>query len=106
VVTDGTGLRAAADQDAAFEVGFHCAAGEVGPGDERDLVIDDDDLGVQRCSGRPLAGWPAKAGCGQRRERHTSRGVGGVICRVLGQERDLHAASTSAAWMAGSVRVA
>jgi hypothetical protein len=49
VVAYGSGLRAAPDEDPAFEVGLHCAAGEVRASDERDLVVDHDDLQVQ-CS--------------------------------------------------------
>jgi hypothetical protein len=46
VVAHGSGLGTAPDEDAAFDVGFHGTTGEIRAADERDLVIDHDDLRV------------------------------------------------------------
>jgi hypothetical protein len=48
VGADDAGQQAAADQDAALQVGFHRAAGEVSAADEGDPVIDDDYLGAAK----------------------------------------------------------
>jgi hypothetical protein len=45
------------DEDAALQVCFHGAAGEVGAANQDDAVVDNDDLGMQGCSRRPLSGF-------------------------------------------------
>ena len=74
VVADGAGLGSAADEDAAFEVGFHGATGEVGAADERDLVVNHNDLRVQGRAGR--------AGPGGQCRRSASRPGKGVPSAV------------------------
>ena len=77
VLADSAGFPTTADEDAAFEVGFHGAAGEVGAADESDPVIDHQDLGVQRRTrGRALARWPAKPQGVQAGKRQAGPGVG------------------------------
>ena len=60
VIADGAGLRAAADEDAAFEVGVHRPAGEVGAADQGGAVVHNNDLGVKCGAGRAMAGGPAQ----------------------------------------------
>ena len=66
-------------KDAAFEVGLHGAAGEVRAADECDLVVDHDDLRVQRRAGRAGPGRPMQAKCVEAREGGAERRVGRVV---------------------------
>jgi hypothetical protein len=92
VLTHGLGLRATADEDAAFEVGLHGTAGEVRAADERDMVVHHDDLRVQRRAGRALLSGPVQTERVEAREGRTNRRIGRVVLATFSQQRDCYAA--------------
>lgn len=72
--------------------GDACPAGEVGAGDQRGFTVNDDDLGVQGCSGWPAGGGPVQPGCSQLWKGSGGGSVRGVVRVPFGEQRDLDSA--------------
>jgi hypothetical protein len=80
------------DEDAAFEVGVHGAAGEVCAPDKGDSIVHQDDLGVESRTRRTSVSGPTQPDGLQARERRASSCVASIVIIPLSQDGDLDSA--------------
>jgi hypothetical protein len=81
--------ESALDQYAAFEVAFEAGAGEVGAADQRDAVVDDEDLGVHGRTWRPAVGGPVKPAGAQAWEGFVGPVEAGIVGGPLEEQCEL-----------------